>query len=151
MEEAKQQKLVRFGGITGHHDPAVIAAGLRRYPFDVTLVALNAADKHHPHPFAPTVLPVAQTRRVGVVAMKVPAYGRLFSSGALAGMHQAMGYTLSLPEVHCCVIAAETVAQLEHNVTIARAFKPLMESEMAAIEQRTATTWQENTFFRNWT
>ncbi|MEX0272528.1 hypothetical protein AB3R30_25780 [Leptolyngbyaceae cyanobacterium UHCC 1019] len=66
-------------------------------------------------------------------------------------MHQAMGYTLSLLGVHCCVIAAETVAQLEHNVTVARAFKPLVKSEMAEIEQRTATTWQENTFFRSWT
>ncbi|MBC7972121.1 MAG: aldo/keto reductase [Verrucomicrobia bacterium] len=151
LEEAKRQKLVRFGSTTGHHDPAVIAAGLGRYPFDIILVAFNAADKHHPRPFASTVLPVAGARRVGVVAMKVPAYGRLFNSGALAGMHQAMGYTLSLPGVHCCVIAAATVAQLEHNVTVARAFKPLVKSEMAAIEQRTATTWQENIFFRSWT
>ncbi|MBD2021668.1 aldo/keto reductase, partial [Leptolyngbya sp. FACHB-36] len=150
IEEAKQQKLIRFSGITGHHDPAVIAEGLRRYAFDTTLISLNAADKHHPRPFA-AVLPVAREKNVGVIAMKVPAYGRLFSSGALDGMHQAMGYTLSLPGVHCCVIAAETVAQLEHNVSVAQAFKPLSEQDMATIEQRTAKTWNETTFFRAWT
>lgn len=150
IEEAKQQKLIRFSGITGHHDPAVIAEGLRRYAFDTTLISLNAADKHHPRPFA-SVLPVAREKNVGVIAMKVPAYGRLFSSGALDGMHQAMGYTLSLPGVHCCVIAAETVAQLEHNVSVAQAFKPLSEQDMATIEQRTAKTWNETTFFRAWT
>lgn len=151
LEEAKQQKLVRFGGITGHHEPAIIAEGLRRYPFDTALVPLNAADKHHSHPFAPTVLPLARQKNVGVIAMKVPAYGRLFRSGVLDSMHQAMGYTLSLPGVHCCVIAAESVAQLEHNVGVAQTFQPLSEQVMGEIEQRTAATWEDNTFFRAWT
>ncbi|MGK7873897.1 MAG: aldo/keto reductase [Xenococcaceae cyanobacterium] len=151
LEEAKEQKLVRFSGITGHHEPDVIAAGLRRYPFDTTLVSLNAADIHHPRPFIPTVLPVAKEKNVGVIAMKVPAYGRLFKAGVLDGMHQAMGYTLSLPGVHSCIIAAETVEQLESNVRVAQAFKPLNEIEMTAIEQRTASAWKDNTFFRKWT
>ncbi|MBV9386986.1 MAG: aldo/keto reductase, partial [Chroococcidiopsidaceae cyanobacterium CP_BM_ER_R8_30] len=93
LEEAMQQKLVRFTGITGHHDPTIIAQGLRRYPFHTALIPVNAADKHHPHPFIPVVLPVAQQQKVGVIAMKVPAYGRLFKPGALEGMHQALGYS----------------------------------------------------------
>jgi len=151
LEQAKEEKLVRFGGITGHHEPDIIAEGLRRYPFDTTLIAINAADKHHPRPFIPTVLPVARQKGVGVIAMKVPAYGRLFKPGVLDGMHQAMGYTLSQPGVHCCVIAAETVAQLESNVEVARAFQPLNEASLAEIEQRTVASWQDNTFFRAWT
>ncbi|MBA3442244.1 MAG: aldo/keto reductase, partial [Pyrinomonadaceae bacterium] len=93
LDEAKQQKLVRFGGITGHHEPAIILEGLRRYDFDATLICVNAADKHHPRPFIPIVLPYTREKNIGVVAMKVPAYGRLFKPGALDGMHQAMGYT----------------------------------------------------------
>jgi aryl-alcohol dehydrogenase-like predicted oxidoreductase len=151
IEEAKAQKLIRFAGISGHHEPDIIAEGLRRYPFDTTLICINAADKHHPRPFIPTVMPVARQKNVGVIAMKIPAYGRLFKPGVLDGMHQAMGYTLSQPGVHCCVIAAETVAQLESNVEVARAFKPLNEASLAQIEQRTAVAWQDNTFFRAWT
>jgi aryl-alcohol dehydrogenase-like predicted oxidoreductase len=151
LEEAKAQKLIRFAGISGHHEPDIIAEGLRRYPFDTTLICINAADKHHPRPFIPTVLPVARQKGVGVIAMKVPAYGRLFKPGVLDGMHQAMGYTLSQPGVHCCIIAAETVAQLESNVEVARAFQPLNEASLAQIEQRTAASWQDNTFFRAWT
>ncbi|WP_341526287.1 aldo/keto reductase [Nostoc sp. UHCC 0302] len=150
FEEARQQKLVRFAGITGHHDPQVIAEGLRRYPFHTTLIPINAADKHHPQPFIPVVLPVAQEKNVGVIAMKVPAYGRLFKSGGLRGMQQALGYALSQPGVHCCVIAAETVAQLEGNVKIARAFQPLNEKELAAIAEQTASIWEDSTFFRAW-
>ena len=151
LEAAKDQKLVKFLGITGHHEPDVIAAGLQRYPFDTTLVSLNAADVHHPRPFAPTVLPVAKATNVGVIAMKVPAYGRLFKSGILENMQQAMGYTLSLSGVHCCIIAAENPAQLESNVQVAQAFQPLKETEMKAIEQLTANAGQDGAFFRKWT
>ena len=151
VEEAIQQKIVRFAGIPGHHDPQVIAEGLRRYPFHTTLIPVNAADKHHPHPFLPVVLPVAQQQNVAVIAMKVPAYGRLFKPGGLSGMQQAFGYSLSQPGVQCCVIAAETTAQLEENVKVARAFKLLQDKELAAIEQLTAKIWEDSTFFRAWT
>ncbi|GAB4239115.1 MAG: hypothetical protein Kow00121_65900 [Elainellaceae cyanobacterium] len=65
-------------------------------------------------------------------------------------MWQAMGYALSQPGVHCCVIAAETVPQLEHNVAVAQAFQPLPAEEMTAIEARTAADWENFSFFRRW-
>lgn len=149
-QEAKEQKIVRFIGITGHHDPAIIAEGLRRYPFDTALIPINAADKHTPSPFITKVLPVAQQKNTGIIAMKVPAYGRLFKPGVLDGMHQAMGYALSQPGVHCCIIAAEDVNLLEQNVKVAQAFQTLSNEELLAIEQRTAAVWQDSSFFREW-
>lgn len=53
--------------------------------------------------------------------------------------------------MHCCVIAAETIAQLKSNVEVARAFQPLNETALAEIEQRTFASWQDHTFFRAWT
>ncbi|MGK7910952.1 MAG: aldo/keto reductase [Synechococcus sp.] len=151
LEEAKEQGIVRLSGITGHHEPDVIAEGLRRYPFDHTLIPVNAADPHHPRPFISGVLPIAQDRNVAVTAMKVPAYGRLFKPGVLDGMHQALGYSLSQPGVNCAVIAAESIDQLRSNVRVAAVFQPLDDSALSAIEQRTATAWQDTTFFRAWT
>jgi aryl-alcohol dehydrogenase-like predicted oxidoreductase len=151
IEEAKAQKIIRFAGITGHHEPNIIAEGLRRYDFDTTLIPVSAADIHHPRPFIPGVLPIAREKNVGVIAMKVPAYGNLFKPGVLDGMHQAMGYSLSQAGVHCCVIATENIAQLESNVEVARTFKPLDQAALAEIEQRTAKAWEDNTFFRAWT
>ncbi|MGD1716812.1 aldo/keto reductase [Dapis sp. BLCC M172] len=150
MEEAKEQGIVKFSGITGHHEPDVIAEGLRRYPFDTTLVSINAADKHHPRPFAPAVLPVAQQKNVGVIGMKIPAYGKLLQPGVL-NMQEAMGYVLSLAGVHCCIIATESVEMLQSNVRVAQQFQQLTQEDMGAIEQKTASVWQENTFFRAWT
>lgn len=151
LEEAKEQGLVRFSGITGHHEPSSIVAGLQRYPFDHALIPVNAADIHHPRPFISSVLPIARAQNVGITAMKVPAYGRLLKPGVLSGMNQALGYTLSQPGVHCAVIAAETIEQLEENVRAARAFQPLSHSALTEIEQKTATVWQDNNFFRAWT
>lgn len=151
LEEAKRQKIVRFGAISGHHEPAMILEGLRRYDFDATLIPVNAADKHHPRPFIPTVLPYAREKNIGVVAMKVPAYGRLFKSGALDNIQQAIGYTLSQPGVTACVIAAEDPQMLEQNIKAARAFKQLDETELAGLEKRTAAKWEDNSFYRAWT
>ncbi len=151
VEEAKAQILIKFAGITGNHEPDVIAQGLQKYPFDTTLISLNAADVHHPRPFSTKVLPVAQTKNIGVIAMKVPAYGRLFKPGILEGMEQAMGYTLSLPGVHGCIIAAENPEQLEANIRVARAFQPLNESQMTEIERLTANAGEDGSFFRKWT
>ena len=151
VEEAKEQGLIKFVGITGHHEPEVIAEGLRRYDFDTTLISLNAADVHHPRPFSRTVLPVAREKNVGVIAMKVPAYGRLLKPGILSSMEQAMGYSLSMPGVHCCVIAAENPEQLESNVAVARNYTPLDTAQMSQIEQLTVNAGEDGAFFRKWT
>lgn len=151
IEEAKAQKIIRFSGITGHHEPDIIVKGLERYPFDTTLIPVNAAERHHPRSFISQVLPVAQRKNIGVIAMKVPAYGKLLTPGVLNGMAEAMGYSLSLPGVHCCIIAADSVAQLTANVAVAQNFQPLSPTAIAQIEQRTAAHWEENTFFRVWT
>ena len=151
VEQAKAQGLIKFAGITGHHEPEIIAEGLRRYDFDTTLISLNAADVHHPRPFSSKVLPITKAKNVGVIAMKVPAYGRLFKPGILSGMEQAMGYSLSLSGVHCCIIAAENIAQLEANVAVAKNYQPLNATAMQEIENLTANAGEDGAFFRDWT
>ncbi|HEY9762109.1 MAG TPA: aldo/keto reductase [Trichocoleus sp.] len=148
--EAKEQGLIKHIGVTGHHNPDIIVKALQRYPFDTALVPINAADKHTAKPFISNVLPVAQQKNVGIIAMKVPAYGRLFKPGVLTGMSEAMGYALSQAGVSTCIIAAETIANLEENVTVAQQFQPLAGEALASIEQRTAAVWEDNSFFRNW-
>lgn len=148
--EAKEQGLIRFVGVTGHYNPAIIAKALQRYPFDTALIPVNAADRHTAEPFITTVLPVAQQQNTGIMAMKVPAYGRLLKPGVLSGMAEAIGYTLSQSGVHCCIVAADTLDQIDQNVQAAREFQPMSQEALAGIEQRTAAVWQENSFFRNW-
>jgi aryl-alcohol dehydrogenase-like predicted oxidoreductase len=149
-EEAKEQGIIRSIGVTGHNNPEIFVKALSRYPFDTALIPINAADRHTPSPFIEQVLPLAQRNNTGIIAMKVPAYGRLFQPGALTGMAEALGYALSQPQVHCCIVAADTLEQLNENLAAARAFQPLSAEILLDIEQRTAAVWQEASFFRRW-
>ncbi len=70
--QSRKQKLVRFLGVTRHADPDDLIATIQRFPFDTILLALNAADHHHLS-FADRLLPLAVSRRMGVIGMKIRA------------------------------------------------------------------------------
>jgi aryl-alcohol dehydrogenase-like predicted oxidoreductase len=148
--EAQAQGLVRALGITGHNNPDILVKALDRYPFDTVLAPINAADRQTAAPFITHLLPAAQRHNTGIIAMKVPAYGHLFKPGALTGMTEALGYSLSQPQVHCAIVAADTLAQLEENLAAARAFQPLEPAALTDIEQRAATVADAASFFRQW-
>lgn len=148
LEIAREQKMVRFFGITGHYDPRLLVQGIERYPFDCTLCALNAADRHHLS-FIETLLPMATKKQMGIIGMKVPARGSIFRKDGLATMKQAMDYVLTLP-VSTIIVGCSTVAELEENVRIAKEFKPLSEREMAQLEDLTRPYARQASWFKDW-
>jgi uncharacterized protein len=165
--EAREQKMVRFLGVTGHHRPDALMEALRRFPFDCILLAVNAADVHQ-FSFIQQLLPMAVERQMGIIGMKVVARGRILSSftppapeqqqrtweefpvksgpGAI-NMREALYYTLSLP-VSTVIIGCDSVAQLEENVRLAREFTPLSQPQMVALEAKTAPIAKQGLFFR---
>jgi aryl-alcohol dehydrogenase-like predicted oxidoreductase len=152
LQKAKDEKMVRFVGVSGHHRSDVLADWLQRYPFDTLLASINAADVHQDDSFIKRLLPVATQKKVGVVAMKVPAYGRLLNRNAGVTMSDAMHYSLSQPGVACCIIACDSIAQLEENVAVARSISgPMEASAQTALEAKTAAYWQRASFYRQWT
>ncbi|MBI4503537.1 MAG: aldo/keto reductase [Gemmatimonadetes bacterium] len=143
---ARDEKIVRFLGITGHYDPAPLMRGINQFEFDTILMALNAADRHR-FSFADALLPLANKKGMGVIAMKIPARGRMFRPGGITMMRDAMRYTLSLP-VSTVIVGCDTVAQLEENVGIAAAFEPLSQAEMARLESLTESYAADAQFFK---
>jgi aryl-alcohol dehydrogenase-like predicted oxidoreductase len=165
--EAREQKMVRFLGVTGHHRPDSLMEALRRFAFDCILLALNAADAHH-FSFMQELLPMAVERQMGIIGMKVTARSRILSSFAppppeqqkrtweefvvtsgpgTIDMREAMYYTLSLP-VTTVIIGCDSVAQLEENVRLAREFTPLSEAQMAALAEKATPCAKQALFFR---
>jgi len=168
LTQARDQRMVRFLGLTGHADPAPLMELIRRFPFDTILMALNAADPHR-MPFATELLPMAVERQMGIIGMKIPARGGILSTwappapGAPRGfgpgaatrpgaitIQEAMYYTLSQP-VTTVIIGCDSPAQVEENVRLAQAFTPLNASQLAALEARTQVVAQQSLFFRRWT
>ncbi len=146
MTSARDQKMVRHIGITGHFDPVVLTKAIDRFPFDTILMALNAADVHH-LPFKQELLPLANRKHMGVIGMKIPARDRLFKEGAVTTMKDAMNYVLTLP-VSTVIVGCKTVEQLEENVALAKAFKPLPAAELARIEGLAANNLPAGHWFK---
>jgi aryl-alcohol dehydrogenase-like predicted oxidoreductase len=165
--QARDQKIVRYLGITGHYRPDALIEAIHRYPFDTILMAVNAADPHH-YSFSEQLLPLAVEKQMGIIGMKVPARGRILSSwtpppieqqkhswegmvlaptpGTL-DMRQAMYYSLSLP-VSTVIVGCDSIAQLEQNVQLAREFTPFNQQQMAALTEKAQPVAKQSLFFR---
>ncbi len=167
---AKEQGIVKYLGITGHHRPGSLVECIHRYPFDTILMALNAADSHQ-HSFSEALLPLAVEKQMGIIGMKVPARGRILASwtpptlevqkkswegqavissrpGTLH-MREAVYFTLSQP-VSTIIIGCDNIAQLEENVQYAREFTPLSATQQAELTARTAPVAKQSLFFKNY-
>jgi hypothetical protein len=163
FRKARDQKLVRFLGLSGHTDPDVLAEAIRRFPFDCVLMALNAADAWH-LPFKKTLLPLAVEKELGIIGMKIPARGRILEGvppppserqrgtakhdrpGTLT-IKEAVRYTLSHP-VSTVIIGVDNLAQLEENIRIAREFVPLNAAQMEAMEQKVKPVYGQASWFK---
>jgi predicted aldo/keto reductase-like oxidoreductase len=71
------------------------------------------------------LLPVAQRKDVGVIAMKV--YGH----GELNQRELALRYSLSLPAVSLAILGMDDETQIDENVRLAQNIVPLSEAELA--------------------
>jgi aryl-alcohol dehydrogenase-like predicted oxidoreductase len=123
---AKKAGKCRFIGFTGHHDPEVHLAMLKKFDaYDTILMPLNPADPAYLS-FEKLVLPVAVQRGLGIQAMKSTA-----NAGLLPNLHlrDCLSYVLSLP-VHCLALGCTTIGQLEDDVRIAQSFQPMTEQQM---------------------
>jgi len=163
FQKARDQKLVRFLGLSGHTDPDILAEAIRRFPFDCVLMAFNAADTWH-LPFKKTLLPLAIEKEMGIIGMKIPARGRILEGvpppppdkqrgpakhdrpGTLT-MKEAMRYTLSHP-VSTVIIGVDNIAQLEENVAIARSFLPLNATQLEAMEQKVKPVYGQASWYK---
>lgn len=143
IERFRDEGRVRFIGVTGHRYPSVLAKALEVYPFDTILVALGAVHGAV-RDFYQAIHPVAVRRGVGILGMKVMAYGFLKDHAT-----DAMRYVLSLPDVSTAVIGVDDVAQVEANAKAAAEFQPLDDDEQKAVlatareiyEQRRSDAW----------
>lgn len=122
LEQARQEGLCRFIGITGHARPEILAQALRRYPFDTVLSALGFAD-HLVSGADNFVLPVATELNVGVIAMKVLGHG------SFKHRELALRYSLGLPGVSLAIVGMDNPHQIDQIVEIASNFKPLAKDE----------------------
>src|SRR6266568_3136844 len=134
--EARQQGLVRFIGVTGHQDPAVIRACIERFPFDTVLLPVNPAEPAH-NSFIDQVIRPAHEREMGIVGMKVYLRGLAARIPGQVGMEPFLRYALT-QKVSTVIIGCDDLQQLEENVRFASVFHPMTASEQQELVRHVA-------------
>lgn len=129
---ARDTGMVRFIGVTGHHDPRITRRCIESFDFDTVLVPVNPAEQGY-RSFIDGVIPLAQERQMGIIAMKVYFRGLAARVPGFTGMEPFFRFVLSHP-VTTAVIGCDDIQQLEENVKIAQSFKTMSKEEMKGLE-----------------
>ena len=73
LRKLREQKVTRFIGLTGHDSAARLREAIERYEFDTILTTFNPVSRRQA--FREDLLPVANRKQLGVIAMKVMGGG----------------------------------------------------------------------------
>jgi aryl-alcohol dehydrogenase-like predicted oxidoreductase len=128
---AKKKGLVRFIGVTGHHDPSIITRCIQDFDFDTVLIPVNPAEPVHKS-FIDEVIPIAQRKGMGIVGMKAYFRGLAQRIPGYGTLEPFFRFALSHP-ISTVVIGCDSIKQLEENVGFARAFKAMSREELGRI------------------
>jgi aryl-alcohol dehydrogenase-like predicted oxidoreductase len=172
---SRNEKLIRHIGFSGHFDPSVNMYMIQRDKsnlLDAMLVAINANDKLMFN-MQYNVIPLAASKNMGVIAMKVFADGAMYTKPAewsenpehvvrtvgseSLPSHSLIKYSLTTPGIHLAIIGIGHISnkdeecQLTSNLTAAQITPGgLTESERTNIEEMAGKVKEGKTnYFQN--
>src|ERR1700686_345678 len=137
--EAQKAGKVRYIGFTGHKSPDIHlkmleTADAHQFHFDAVQMPLNVMDAHY-NSFGKKVLPVLLKKEIGVLGMKPMGAGIILNSKTVAPI-ECLHYAMSLP-ASVVITGCDSVAMVEQALKAARTFRPLSETQVAALLEKT--------------
>ena len=123
IEEYREAGKIRFVGLTGHAHPANFTRMIGEYDFDTILNPVGPVNRVW-NDFTLTSQAAARAKGMGVVGMKVMAYGQVPAEDRPLYIRFAMSQAVDV-----AIVGMDTVEQVEENVRIAEAFAPLSQAE----------------------
>jgi aryl-alcohol dehydrogenase-like predicted oxidoreductase len=144
--EAKDKGLVRFIGVTGHHDPLITKRCLQRFDFDTVLIPVNPAEPAYKS-YLTEVIPSAKKKGMGIVGMKVYFRGFADKLPWFETMEPLFRFALSHP-ITTAVIGCDDVEQLEENVKLAGSFSPMTEREILELITNVSSYARELMYYK---
>jgi aryl-alcohol dehydrogenase-like predicted oxidoreductase len=145
---ARKAGKVRYIGFTGHKSPdmhlkMLETASAHQFHFDAVQMPLNVMDAHH-ESFEKKVLPVLLKNEIGVLGMKPIANGLILRSKTVSPV-DCLRYALNLP-TSVVINGCSSMELLEQALGVARSFKPLAQTEVAALLAKTYQAAQNGEF-----
>lgn len=139
VQKAQKAGKLRFIGFTGHKSPEIHkhmieVADAHHFTFDTVQMPLNVMDAHYDS-FQKIVLPMARQRNMGVIGMKPLGSGVLLKSNAITPV-EGLRYAMSIPP-DVTVTGIDSMHILDQDLTLAKDFQPLSQSEKLALLEKT--------------
>jgi len=148
LQKLRDQKVTRFIGVTGHDNADLLRRAIEMYELDTLLTTLNPTSRRQP--FREELLPAANRKQMGVIAMKVMGGGngclvtgnpfkKLLQTYHDETSHQVdapslIRYTLGLP-ISVAVIGVASIDQLKANIAVVKEAKPMTAAEQQELEK----------------
>jgi len=146
FEGARQNRLIRFIGVSGHRNPAILSRVLQLFPFDVVLMPVNPAEPHY-WSFFTDVMRVANEKGMGILGMKTLSRGVCVKLFGEDGVESFLRFALSQP-ITAAVVGCDTIEQLEMNARIARTFEPMSERDQEILTKKVASYARELMYYK---
>jgi aryl-alcohol dehydrogenase-like predicted oxidoreductase len=143
--EARQSGRVRHIGLTGHFDAAILTRAMQVFAFDTLLLPVNPAETYHMS-MLDGPLQEANRQGMGVIAMKVPCRGFLFTSRART-VEPFLRYALSQP-VSTAIIGCATPEQVLENAASAQRFTAMSDAEQRELEAAVRPVWRDGQYYK---
>ena len=146
--EAKKAGKLRFIGFTGHKSPFIHlkmlqTASENNFHFDTVQMPLNVLDAHF-NSFQQKVLPVLVKEGIGVLGMKPIGDGLVLRSKTVSAV-DCLRYALNLP-TSVVITGCDSTQILQQALETVRNFKPMSETDVAALLGKTAQVAQNGHF-----
>ena len=146
--EAQKAGKVRYIGFTGHKSPDIHlkmleTADAHQFHFDAVQMPLNVMDAHY-NSFQKKVLPVLVKKEIGVLGMKPMGAGIILRSKTVQPI-ECLHYAMSLP-TSVVINGCDSVALVEQALEAARTFKPMSETQVAALLAKTKEAAQNGEY-----
>lgn len=143
--EAKETGTVRHIGVTGHHDPDVLAHAVENWPVDAVMLPVNPVEGALGG-FLDSTLATAQDQGVAVIGMKVLGGTDYIVSEAGVTPEVLIRYALA-QEITVAVVGCSTPAEVRALAAAGKG-RPLAEEEQEALVEAFRPYARELAYYR---
>jgi aryl-alcohol dehydrogenase-like predicted oxidoreductase len=143
--EARESGVVRHIGVTGHHDPDVLAHAVENWPVDAVMMPVNPVEGALGG-FLDGVLTTAREQGVAVIGMKVLGGSNYLVPGAGVTPEVLVRYALA-QEISVAIVGCSTPAEVQALAAAGRR-GPLPDDEAAALVEAFRPHARELAYYR---
>lgn len=129
--EAKDQKIIRSFGVTGHSSAGILVECIKRFDPDAVLTIFPCTRPDQGR-YEDQLLPLVRARKIGAIAMKTIRYGHQAGLSAT----ELLRCALSLDGVSTVIVGLDTLRHLNENATVASNFRPMKQSGREELSKR---------------